>query len=213
MEATRSQFAVKLLPSLADFAFLVPIAFLFGRMDGVKTLLSDCDTGWHIRTGEWIVKNHRVPLQDIFSFSKPGAPWFAWEWLSDVLMAGLNAMGGLEAVVLASILMLALTFSALFLLVRRKSNPLVAIMVTMLAAAASSIHFLARPHLFTLLFLVLFYAALERVREGRGRIAGIPILAAFPVITILWTNLHGGFFVGTLMIAAYGAAELVQSLF
>src|SRR2546421_4189631 len=187
MEA-RPQFAVKFLPSLADFAFLMPIAFLFGRMDGVKTLLSDCDTGWHIRTGEWIVANHRVPLQDIFSFSKPGAPWFAWEWLSDVLMAGLNALGGLEAVVMASILMLALTFTALFLLVRRKANPLVAILVTMLAAAASSIHFLARPHLFTLIFLVLFYAALERVREGRGRIGGVPILAVLPLVTILWTN-------------------------
>src|ERR1700682_5254214 len=177
MEARRSQFAIKFLPSLADFAFLVPIAFLFGRMDGVKTLLSDCDTGWHIRTGEWILANHRVPLQDIFSFSKPGAPWFAWEWLSDVLMAGLNALGGLEAVVLVSILMLSVTFTALFLLVRRKSSPLVAIVVTMLAAAASSIHWLGRRHLFTLLFLVLFYAGLERVREGRGNIKGVPILA------------------------------------
>ena len=45
MEASRSQFAVKLLPSLKDFAFLMPIVFLFGRMDGVKTLLSDCHTG------------------------------------------------------------------------------------------------------------------------------------------------------------------------
>ena len=63
-----SQFAIKLLPSLTDFAFLMPIVFLFGRMDGVKTLLSDCDTGWHIRTGEWIVANHRVPTHDIFSY-------------------------------------------------------------------------------------------------------------------------------------------------
>ena len=61
MEAQRSQFAVKLLPSLTDFAFLMPIVFLFGRMEGVKTLLGDCDTGWHIRTGEWIVANHAVP--------------------------------------------------------------------------------------------------------------------------------------------------------
>ena len=96
MEA-RSQFAVKLLPSLADFAFLMPIAFLFGRMDGVRTLLSDCDTGWHIRTGEWIIANGWVPMRDIFSFSKPGSPWFAWEWLSDVLFARLNGMGGLQA--------------------------------------------------------------------------------------------------------------------
>src|SRR3981081_3745465 len=75
MEA-RSQFAVKLLPSLADFAFLMPIAFLFGRMNGVNTLLSDCDTGWHIRTGEWILANHQAPARDIFSFSQPGDPGF-----------------------------------------------------------------------------------------------------------------------------------------
>ena len=77
----------------------------------------------------------------------------------------------------------------------------------MLAAAASSIHWLARPHLFTLLFLVLFYAALEQVREGRTHLLGVPILAALPVVTILWTNLHGGFFVGALMILAYGGGE------
>ena len=72
MEAQNSQFAIKLLPSLADFAFLMPIVFLFGRMDGVETLLSDCDTGWHIRTGEWIRANGWVPMRDMFSFSKAG---------------------------------------------------------------------------------------------------------------------------------------------
>ncbi|HEY1497113.1 MAG TPA: hypothetical protein VGF49_21305 [Candidatus Solibacter sp.] len=212
MEA-RSQFAVKLLPSLADFAFLMPIVFLFGRMDGVKTLLSDCDTGWHIRTGEWILANGWVPTRDMFSFSKPGAPWYAWEWLSEILFAKLNAIGGLQAVVMFTILLISVTFMCLFLLIRRKANPIVAIAVTMLAAAASSIHWLARPHLFTLFFLVLFYAALEQVREGRTRIFGIPVLAALPAITILWTNLHGGFFVGTLMIMAYGGGEILRLLF
>ena len=74
MEARRVPIAVKLLPSLTDFAFLMPLAFLFGRMEGVKTLFSDCDTGWHIRTGEWILANHRVPMQDIFFFPRPVPP-------------------------------------------------------------------------------------------------------------------------------------------
>ena len=213
MPATRRQFAIKLLPSLTDFAFLMPIVFLFGRMDGVKTLLADCDTGWHIRTGEWILAHGWVPSSDVFSFSKPGEPWFAWEWLSDVLFAKLNALGGLQAVVLFGIALLCLTFSALFLVVRRKANALVAISVTMLAAAASSIHWLARPHLFTLLFLVLFYAALDRVRDGRTRLAGIPYLVVLPLATVLWTNLHGGFFAGALMIAAFGASELLTIAF
>jgi hypothetical protein len=209
----RSQFAVKLLPSLADFAFLMPIAFLFGRLEGVKSLLADSDTGWHIRSGEWIIAHGWVPMRDVFSYTKPGAPWFAWEWLSDVLLAKLHAFGGMQAVAMSAILVLSVTFGALFLLVRRKSSPLVAIAVTLLAATASSIHWLARPHLFTLFFLVLFYAALDLVEEGRTRLLGVPILAALPVVTILWTNLHGGFFVGALMILAYGGGEILRLVF
>ena len=52
------------------------------------------------------------------------------------------------------------------------------LLVTVVAAAASSIHWLARPHLFTLLFPgAVLYAALERVREGRTRVLGVPYLA------------------------------------
>ena len=69
------------------------------------------------------------------------------------------------------------------------------------------------PHLFTLLFLVLFYAALEQVKEGRTHLMGVPILGVLPVATVLWTNLHGGFFVGSLMILAYGGGEMLQLVF
>jgi hypothetical protein len=190
----------------------MPIVFLFGRMEGTKTLLGDCDTGWHIRTGEWILAHHQVPAHDVFSFSKPGEPWFAWEWLSDIIFALLNQFGGLQAVVLFSVLLIAATFGSLYLLTRRNSSPLVAIVVTLLAVAASSVHWLARPHLFTLFFLVLFYAGLELVREGRSRIAGVPILAVFPVLTAIWTNLHGAFFVGAMTIGAYGCGSLLRGV-
>jgi hypothetical protein len=213
MRPQPSQFAVKLLPSLTDFAFLMPIVFLFSRLEGVQTLLGDCDTGWHIRTGEWILAHHGVPARDIFSFSRAGDPWYAWEWLSDVVFAWSNSRGGLAAVVLLAVLLIAVTFMLLFRLARRKSNAIVALVVTMVAAAASSVHWLARPHLFTLLFVVLFYGALDRVRDGRTRLAGMPYLALLPAATILWTNLHGGFFVGILMIAAYGGGELLKMAF
>jgi len=210
MPARRAQFAVKLLPSLTDIAFIMPILFLFGKMDGVKTLLSDCDTGWHIRTGEWILAHHQVPVHDIFSFSKPNSVWYAWEWLTDILFASLYSHGGLRTIVLFAMLLISLTFVLLFRLVRRKSNAIIAVVVTMIAAAASSIHWLARPHLFTMLFLVLFYGALENVRAGKTRLGPIPYLAILPFATILWTNLHGGFFVGAVLIAAYGAGELLK---
>src|ERR1017187_10493218 len=124
MEA-RSKIAVKFLPSLADFAFLMPLLYLFGRMDGAKTLLGDCDTGWNIRTGEWIIANGWVPYRDVFSFTRPGAQWFAWEWFIEVLFANLNGLGGLMPMVLVGNLQLAIAYTALFMLVRRKSNPIV----------------------------------------------------------------------------------------
>src|SRR3954447_22557439 len=127
MDTKRSQFVLKLLPSFTDFAFLMPLAYLFGTLGGARSLLTDCDTGWHIRTGEWILANHQAPAHDIFSFSKPGDPWFAWEWLSDVVFAKLSAFGGLQAVVIFAILMLSATFTALYFLVKRKSNPVIAI--------------------------------------------------------------------------------------
>lgn len=210
MQNSRPSLAVRLLPSMTDFAFLMPIAFLFGRMDGAKTLLGDCDTGWHIRTGEWIVRNHQVPAVDVFSFTKAGEPWFAWEWLSDILFAWLNHHGGLATVVLFSVVMLAVTFLLLFRMALRRANPIVAVVITMVAAASSAIHWLARPHLFTLLFLVLFYRALENVREGRTRLLGIPYLVILPAAMVLWTNLHGGFIVGILLLGAYGVGDLLK---
>ncbi|MGD0496803.1 MAG: hypothetical protein ABSC23_00035 [Bryobacteraceae bacterium] len=211
MEARKSKFVVKVLPSLTDFAFLMPLLFLFFRMDGGKSLLGDADVGWHIRTGDWILANHRAPMRDLFSFSKPGQAWYAWEWLTDVLWSWLHAKGGLAALVLFSSLLLAFTFAMVFRLARRKANPVAALAVTMVAAAASSLHWLARPHLFTMLFAVIFYMLLERVRAGRGRLSGMRGLILLPAATILWTNLHGGFFVGILMVGTYAAGEALRA--
>ena len=209
MTTTRQNPIVRLLPSLTDLAFLMPIVFLFVRMEGAKSMLGDGDTGWHIRTGEWIMANGRVPVTDIFSFTKAGQTWYAWEWLWDVCFAWLYHHGGLATVVAASILVLCVTFALLFRLVRRHcENPFIAMAATFLACAASSLHWLARPHLFTLLFIVLLLNVLDRVNEGRLR-----LLIVLPFMTILWTNLHGGFFVEFIILGGYIAGEIARALF
>jgi hypothetical protein len=208
MQNTRINPLIRLFPSLTDVAFLMPIFYLFAVMDGAKTMLGDGDTGWHIRTGDWILANGTVPSVDIFSYTKPGEPWFAWEWLWDVAFAYLHQQWGMEAVVLTSILVLCVTFALLFRLVTRScGNALAAATVTILAMMASALHWLARPHLFTLLFSVIFLGILYRVREGRSK-----LLVALPLLTVVWTNIHGGFLVGIILIAAFGVGELLQGL-
>ncbi|RPI20115.1 MAG: hypothetical protein EHM65_00275 [Acidobacteriales bacterium] len=205
MNSEKPSPVIRWFPSLTDVAFLMPLALLFLRMDGAQRMLGDGDTGWHIRTGEWILQNGRVPDKDMFSFTKAGEPWYAWEWLWDVVFAWLHIHFGMAAVVLASILVICFTFAILFRLVRSNCpNVIVAFGITFMATAGSTMHWLARPHLFTLLFVVIFCALLERARSGQTR-----WLLLLPALMILWTNLHGGFFVGILLIGCYAAGELV----
>jgi len=187
------------LPSLTDVAFLMPIIFLFGRLDGARTLLLDGDTGWHIRAGEWILHYGRVPRQDLFSFTRAGQPWFAWEWLCEVAMAWIHRWG-MPAVVLAATVVLSVTFGLLFrILHSRSGNALVAIGLTGVAVAGSSIHWLARPHLATLLLTVIFLGVLES-RDKR-------LLWLLPPLTALWTNLHAGFIFGIALVAVYAIED------
>ena len=70
------------------------------------------------------------------------------------------------------------------------ANSLTALVITLLAVGSSSMHFLARPHLFTLLLLpiCLWLVQYDRV----WRTGWVWILVP---LTALWANLHGGFMV------------------
>jgi hypothetical protein len=197
------------VPSISDLFFvaLVGWLFVFGP-NGWKGLLGDGDTGWHIRTGQYILAHHAVPTQDVFSFSRAGAPWFAWEWLTDVLYAVLFQMAGLKGIVLASGVIIGL-FGAVVLryTLWRGPNPLLAVFTTLLAIGASSMHFLARPHVFTLLLLPIYFWVLEADRRENTR-----WLWTLIPVTALWTNLHGGFVIILACIGVLVAGSVIEAL-
>jgi hypothetical protein len=199
-----------LAPSMSDLFFMALVSwlFIFGA-SGWKSLLGDGDTGWHIRAGQYILAHHAVPTVDLFSFSRAGAPWFAWEWLTDVMYAGLFQMGGLKAIVLVSGLMIGL-FATIVLryTLWRGANVLVALLTTLLAAGAASMHFLARPHLFTLLLVPVCFWVLEADRRAKTR-----WLWALIPVTALWTNLHGGFVIFLALIALLVAGSALEAGF
>lgn len=201
---------VSLVPSLSDLSFLIPILVLFWCTTGVAWLLTDSDTGWHIRTGEWILKNRRVPATDLFSFTKLGQPWFAWEWLSDVSMAGIHSHFGLSGIVLVSLLVLGATSVCIYRsTVEESEHRLIAFLLTGLAMAASTIHWLARPHLVTPLFAAVFCWVLNRVEK---RVSDDRLLLLLPALMVLWVNLHGGFFVGMVLPITYAMGAAGEEL-
>ncbi len=202
--AIRDQrWVIYLLPSLTDFAFILPIFLLVYILGGTDRLFADGDTGWHIRTGEWILQHKTVPVSDFFSFTRYGQPWFAWEWGSDVLFALLHRSWSLAGVAFLSIVLLAISSALLFRLVRRVcTNDVWALLITGVAICGSIVHWLARPHLFTWFFLLVFSHAVLSARQGRRG-----ALFALPGCMVLWVNLHGGFFIGIMLLLLTGLGD------
>jgi hypothetical protein len=200
--------AFRIAPSFLDFAFLAPLGFLIARTNGFQTLLGDGDTGWHIRTGDWMLQNGRIPVADFFSFSKPGGEWFAWEWLWDGAFSWLQKAGGMAAVLLVSILVICFSSALVYGITQHKSrNSVVSLAVTLIAMCAASFHWLARPHIFTFLFTAVFYMFLDT-----GMVRTRRMVIALPLLMVLWTNIHGGFIAGLLIIGAYAAGEFLRFL-
>ena len=193
------------VPSFSDLFLIFFIVWAFlASPQGWQGLLRDADTGYHIRAGEWIINARSIPDHDPFSFARPEAHWYAFEWMSQIVFAVLSAWAGLKGVVLFSGIVLAVTFTIVLRhAIWRGASALFAIFLVLLAASAASLHFHARPHIFTMLFLVIAMWILDQDRRTPSRLVWI-----LPGLTILWANLHGGFaiFLALAALLALGSA-------
>jgi hypothetical protein len=189
-------------PSLFDIIFMIwivviPVGF------GNRLINSDGDTARHLRLGEMILQQGGLPRTDTFSFTMAGKPFIAFEWGSEVAFELGNRVAGLAGVVVLASVVLALTYALLArFLIRRGGDPLLAYFVSMAAAVLSAAHWLARPHLFTMLAVVVLLELLEHQRKQR--------LWPYFLLFLVWANLHGGFFFGCVTMGIYLAGELVE---
>jgi hypothetical protein len=149
-------------------------------------LLNDPDTYSHVAVGRWIIQHGTVPTTDPFSFSMHGAPWIAFEWLSEVIYATVFAIASWSGTVVLAAAAIALAFALLARFLLRELAPLPTFLLLMAGLALTAPHMLARPHVLTLPIMVIWAAALVRAMDQRLR----PPYWALPLI-IVWANLHG----------------------
>src|SRR5258708_7706180 len=150
-----------LMPSATDLIFVALLGMLVFTPLSAR-LLGDAGIGWHVRTGQQILVTHAVPRVDFFSSTMHGKPWFAWEWLYDLIVGQLEATLGLIGVVWLTAVVIAAVFAGTFLLmIVRGTNVAVAVALVLTALSASMIHFLARPHVFSWLFTLAWFWILD----------------------------------------------------
>jgi hypothetical protein len=202
-ETWHGNWAKRLAPSLGG---VIGSTLFFVILINGDALLRDADTGWHIRTGDYILENLTVPKTDFFSHRKFGEPWISHEWLSQTIFAAVHTMASLNGVVVLSAGIISLTFILLFRLLQAyRFNLFTVTGVTMLAALTSSIHWLARPHLFSLCIGLVWFSVLEKFQANPSK----KILWTLPILMVVWVNLHGGFVFGFVLLAIYGIVNFL----
>src|SRR5580700_4758861 len=183
--------------------------FLLGLF---STELADSDAWWHLKTGQYIVTQHRLPYPDPFAYTTTLAkPAYAGEaatqrfnltheWLAQAIMYLIQRAGGMGAVVLWRALILTLCCGLTAWIVQRRTNSWLWAVAAALAAAPSLTDFAHdRPSLLSYAFAFAFIA----IFEARRRLWLLPVLA------LIWANCHGGFFLGWVVCGAYCAEALL----
>lgn len=195
---------------MSDLFFLLITFWMFLASPlGWQRLLLDADTTLHIRIGQQIIASGIIPTVDAYAFTKPGQTWYAFEWLSEVALAAAYNLSGFKGVVLVTGMAIALYLTLLLkYALWRGANGMVALFAVLLAATASTIDYHARPHVFTLLFLTAAVWILEYNRERGGR-----LIWALAPLTLLWTNLHGGFVIFFVLLALRAAGCAAEAWF
>jgi hypothetical protein len=124
-------------------------------------------------------------------------------------MSVIHRISGLTGVVLFFSLLIAFTCFWLFKLVHaRADNTILASFVTFLAIVSSTLHWLARPHVFTLILTVVWYYVLNEYHYKHKN-----LLYLLPPIMLLWVNLHGGFIIGFVLLAIYLCGNAAGAFF
>src|ERR1044072_180122 len=169
--------------------------------------LSDGDFWWHLKTGEYIVRNRSIPRIAFYSFTVPGKPCVAHEWLSEVIFYLVYSRAGFNTLIFIFTVLTVLAFWIVFR--GTNAHPFVKGFAVLLSVWSILPTMGVRPRTFTLLFAAIYLALLHRfVRERETR----AIWWLVPLM-IVWVNLHAGYLLGLVLIGVAIAGVVLDAWF
>lgn len=186
--------------------------FVFVLVLTTFKIFQDDDIFWHLSTGRYIIQNFTVPSTDVFGFVTSGTRWIPFEWGWDVLTYLIYIIGGFYAL---SILRTIIVFSILLIIlfVIRNNNlslPLI-LGFSFILIFGMLTRLSIRPQLITYLFIVLLVYLLYKYKYNT--IAPKPFYILFPIVFLIWANMHMGVLFGILIFAVFVISETINIFF
>ncbi len=197
------------LPSLSAMIWVA--LFLGLNLTSARTVLisADSDPAWHRRLGEWMIQ-HRAIIREYNFLHTSRGPLVTRDWLSEVLFAVAARPLGWAGFALIAATLIATCFWLLHRqLLAENGNVALATGLVLVAMLACSMHWLARPLLFTHVLTLVFAWQLRWFQQGR--IPARRLFALLPPLMVLWVNLHGAFLTGLVLIALHALGSAVTT--
>lgn len=145
------------------------------------------DLWWHLKTGEVIWNERRIPSVDRFSHSAEGQPWVSHEWLFGLLSYCVYRIAGVAGLVGAKSLLITFIFTVTAWTARiRGSSAAIILLVQAASYAIARFRFSERPELVSTLLASGFLLAQELSRKRPQA------LLLLPILQLVWVNVHGG---------------------
>ncbi len=186
-----------------QFHHLHIILMLIGTFCLALTRIIGLDIWWHLSVGRYLLQTFSFPHYDVFSFTAPY--WDNKEWFFGIVVYLVERAGGFGLLSIAKAILFTATFLVIFVLsYRRSRNSYISIAVVIVAALVCRIRLAFRPELFSYLFISILLLMLDSYMRGKRR-----PLCFFPLLMLLWINLHPLAFIGLIILFIYIIGEII----
>ncbi len=167
------------------------------------------DFGHFVKSGEVMLEHKTILKHDVFTHTFNGLQYINPGWLSQVLMAFCERIGGLKLFIFLKTTLLLATIGIIYHFIWKMTKHYkIALIFVVLAVALGFTNWNIRPQIFVIPIFVFFYSYLYRTKTITN--SSILLLC---FLMILWVNLHSSFPLGLMLVGIFLLGEAIDEYY
>ena len=188
----------------APWKFILPGMLLVWTYLALCFPLYDTDFWWHLKTGELILAQGKLPQVDWYTFTDADKPWIDLHWGFQILVTWLYHLGGVNLVILTKAAVITLAIAVAYSAGGRSLPAWKKTLLWVLPAVCIAGRGYERPEMLSQLFLAVWLWIVRRVEVRPG------LIWLLPLVQLIWINCHALFVLGLVVGACYLADAVAR---
>jgi hypothetical protein len=167
---------------------------------------ADADLWGHLRFGADLLRVHRLPADDPYSFTSD-ILWINHEWLAELVIAAFYACAGALGLNLLKLLVIGSIGAFVWRMAARDgaSRLSTAVLTAFVLLTTYTRTQVLRPQLFSVLLFCVLLLVIRRVEDGERE----PFLT-LPALFCVWANAHGAWIVGFGVLSVWTVLWIIE---